>query len=260
VRLGPEASRRGYRIASYEVLGSTSDEALSRARAGEAGGKTGGLWIVAGEQTAGRGRLGRPWASPHGNLHASLLLVDPTTPRLAPQLGFVAGIALIDALQASAPSAPVQLKWPNDVLSGGAKLAGVLVEGATLSSGQFAACIGFGVDCAHNPTGLAYPATNLAALGINCTPERLLEALAESCAHWLDIWAAGAGFSNIRAQWLAHAASLGAPIRVGRGDHVLEGVFETIDDDGRLILATPSGRTALEAGELFPSGVALTNG
>lgn len=256
MQLGPEASRRGYRVASYEVLGSTSDEALARVRAGEAG----GLWIVAGEQTAGRGRFGRAWSSPRGNLHASLLLVDPTTPRLAPQLGFVAGIALIEALHVSAPSVPVQLKWPNDVLSQGAKLAGVLVEGATLANGKFAACIGFGVDCAHNPSGLAYPATNLAALGINCTPERLFVALAESCAHWLDIWAGGAGFSKIRAQWLAHAASLGAPIRVGRGDHVLEGVFETIDDDGRLILATPSGRTALEAGELFPSGAALTNG
>lgn len=215
---------------------------------------------MAREQSAGRGRLGRPWSSPAGNLHASLLLIDPAPPRLAPQLGFVAGVALVDALRSLAPHIPFLLKWPNDVLSDGAKLAGVLVEGSTLSSGQFAACIGFGVDCAHNPGGLAYPATNLAALGVGCTPERLLEALAESCAHWLEIWAAGANFAAVRTHWLAHAANLGAPIRVGRATHVIEGVFETIDADGRLILATPSGRTALEAGDVFPSGAALTNG
>ena len=139
-------------------------------------------------------------------------------------------------------------------------LAGVLVEGSTLANAKFAVCIGFGVDCAHNPDGLAYPATNLAALGLFCPPELLLQGLVQSCDHWLGIWAGGAGFAAVRSHWLAHAANLGAPIRVGRADHVIEGVFETIDADGRLILATPSGRTALEAGDVFPSGAALTNG
>lgn len=207
---------------------------------------------MAREQTAGRGRLGRPWSSPPGNLHASLLLIDPATPRLAPQLGFVAGVALVDSLRSLAPNIPFQLKWPNDMLSDGAKLAGVLVEGSTLSSGQFAVCIGFGVDCAHNPADLAYPATNLAALGLICPPERLLQALGQSCEHWLKVWAGGAGFAAVRDHWLAHAANLGAPIRVGRASHVIDGVFETIDSDGRLILATPSGRMALEAGDVFP--------
>ena len=247
---------RGYRVETFEVLGSTSDEALARARAGDLG----CLWIMAREQTAGRGRLGRPWDSPAGNLHASLLLIDPAPPRLAPQLGFVAGVALVDALRSLVPHIAFQLKWPNDALCDGAKLAGVLVEGSTLANAKFAVCIGFGVDCAHNPDGLAYPATNLAALGLFCPPELLLQGLVQSCDHWLGIWAGGAGFAAVRSHWLAHAANLGAPIRVGRADHVIEGVFETIDADGRLILATPSGRTALEAGDVFPSGADLTNG
>ena len=116
---------------------------MDRARAGEPS----GLWVVAGEQTQGRGRQGRPWSSPRGNLHASVLLRNPCTQRFAPQLGFVAGVSLLQALRAAAPAAPVALKWPNDVLCGAAKLAGVLVEGATLPGGDFACVIGFGVNC-----------------------------------------------------------------------------------------------------------------
>jgi BirA family biotin operon repressor/biotin-[acetyl-CoA-carboxylase] ligase len=222
---------------------------MARARDGDSG----RLWIVADTQSAGRGRHGRPWASPPGNLHASLLLINPAPPHLSPQLGFVAGVALIEALRAVAPQIAFGLKWPNDVLVGGAKLAGVLVEGSTLLDGRFACVIGFGVDCAHNPGGLAYPATNIAALGGACEPAELLARLSDSVAQWLEIWRAGADFTAIRSAWLARAAGLGQPMVARISERTQAGVFETIDEQGRLVLATTSGRVSVEAGDVFPA-------
>ncbi len=253
LQLGSAATARLYRLAAFDSLGSTSDEAMACARAGDAG----RLWVTAATQTAGRGRHGRPWTSPPGNLHASLLLIDPSPPQISPQLGFVAGVALIDALRAMAPTSTFGLKWPNDVLSGGAKLAGVLVEGSSLIDGRFACVIGFGVDCAHHPDALAYPATNLAALGAPCAPAELLRSLADCVAHWLDVWRAGADFPAIRRAWLERAAGLGQPMlaRIGErtGERTVEGAFETIDEQGRLVLSTSSGRVTVEAGDVFPA-------
>jgi len=251
VRLGEVATSRGYRALLFDALGSTNDEAMARARAGEPG----ATWIIAREQTAGRGRQGRPWVSPRGNLHASLLLRDPCSPRYAAQLGFVAGVALVDALRAAAPGAPVGLKWPNDVLSDGAKLAGVLVEGASLPGG-FACVLGFGVDCAMSPEGLAYPATNLRALGRACEPADVLAALSDAVCRNLELWRGGAGFSAIREAWLARAAGLGQPITARTHKDVVRGDFETIDDEGRLVIAAPGGRVVIEAADVFPAHVA----
>ena len=143
----------GYRHLAFDTLGSTNDEALSRARAGDPG----KLWIVAGSQSRGRGRVGRSWSSPVGNLYASLLLVDPAEPRFAAELGFVAGLALARAVNrvAGRPD-EVRIKWPNDLVRHGAKLAGVLVEGTQLPGGAFACVLGFGVNCASHPSGLPY--------------------------------------------------------------------------------------------------------
>jgi len=249
VRLGEVATSRGYRALQFDALGSTNDEAMARARAGDLG----SLWITAREQTAGRGRHGRVWVSPRGNLHASLLLVDACSPRYAAQLGFVAGVALVDALRAAAPGAPVGLKWPNDVLSEGAKLAGVLVEGATLAEGRFACVLGFGVDCAASPEGLPYPATSLRALGWAREPDELLAALSDAVCCNLELWRAGAGFPAIRNAWLARAAGLGRPIEARTHKDVVRGVFETIDDEGRLVIAAPGGRVVIEAADVFPA-------
>ncbi|HEY8578884.1 MAG TPA: biotin--[acetyl-CoA-carboxylase] ligase [Beijerinckiaceae bacterium] len=249
MRIGLEAARRGCRLEAFATLGSTNDEAMARARQGDPG----RLWIVAEEQTQGRGRQARPWASPKGNLHASLLLVDACAPRAAPQLGFVAGVALVDALQAAAPGVAFALKWPNDVLRDGAKLAGVLAEGAMLKGGGFACVVGFGVDCLWSPDDLPYPATNLAACGAAVAPADLLPALSDAMARRLDLWRGGAGFADIRRAWLGRAGGLGAPLRVQTGRDRFEGVFETIDDDGRLILATPAGRRSVEAADVFPA-------
>src|SRR5262249_17802549 len=149
------------RLLTHEVLGSTNAEALSLARAGERG----PLWITALEQTAGRGRRGRAWISPPGNLYASLLLVDPAAPERWPQLSFVAARALHDAVAEVAPDCASRLpiKWPNVVLLAGRKLAGLLIEGGGGEGGAVA--VGIGVNCASHPPGMEYPATDLAAAG-----------------------------------------------------------------------------------------------
>ncbi|MBX9759672.1 MAG: biotin--[acetyl-CoA-carboxylase] ligase [Beijerinckiaceae bacterium] len=225
---------------------------MGRARAGEPS----GLWVVADEQTQGRGRQGRPWSSPRGNLHASVLLRSPCAQRFAPQLGFVAGVSLLQALRVCAPAAPVSLKWPNDVLCGAGgpagKLAGVLVEGATLPGGDFACVIGFGVNCSKAPDNLPYRAVSLADFGAQCAPADLIAALSDALAHNLELWRAGEGFPLIRSAWLAGARGLGAPMEARTHAGVTRGVFETIDEHGRLVLSTPSGPIKIEAGDVFP--------
>lgn len=253
MRIGSDATRRGFRLETFDALGSTNDEAMSRARAQDPDRLSGRLWITAAEQTRGRGRHARPWVSPRGNLHASLLLVNACAPRHAPQLGFVAGVALIDALEAAAPGVAFHLKWPNDVLCGDAKLAGLLAESASLPNGSFACVLGFGVDCEHHPKDLPYPATSLAAQGARVSPAELLPALSDAMARRLDLWREGAGFDDIRRVWLGRAAGLGRPMRAESVGARLEGVFDTIDEHGRLILSTSNGRRTVEAADVFPA-------
>ena len=248
MRIGPNAGSKGFRAVFVDALPSTSDEAMDRARAGEPS----GLWVVAGQQTQGRGRQGRPWSSPRGNLHASVLLRNPCAQRFAPQLGFVAGVSLLQALRDLAPAAPVALKWPNDVLCGPGKLAGILVEGATLPGGDFACVIGFGVNCVEAPEGLPYRASNLADFGVRCAIDDLLCALADALARNLDVWRAGEGFPATRAAWLAGARGLGALLEARTHKGAARGIFETIDEHGRLVLSTSSGPMTIEAGDVFP--------
>lgn len=160
-------------------------------------GDPGRLWVLADRQTAGRGRVGRSWSSPVGNHYATLLLVDPCQPRLGPQLGFVAGVALARALIAIAgPDCGIAIKWPNDILCGDAKLAGILVEGATLPRGgaapRFSAVLGFGVNCASHPSDLSYAATHLGLIaGTGGTRDALFTALSGSIVDTLSLWDQG---------------------------------------------------------------------
>jgi BirA family transcriptional regulator, biotin operon repressor / biotin---[acetyl-CoA-carboxylase] ligase len=250
VQVGPQARAKGFRAIWFDSLESTNDEAMALARAREPS----GLWVLAGEQVKGRGRQGRGWTSPQGNLHASVLLVQPCLPRVAPQLGFVAGVALHEALRRVAPSARLSLKWPNDVLCDGAKLAGVLVEGANLPGDVFACVIGFGVNCVAAPEGLAYPATSLAEAGVRCGPADLLPPLSDALARNLELWRAGDGFSFIRSAWLTVAYRLGERIEARTHAGVTSGVFETIDSHGRLVLAASTGNVTIEAADVFPVG------
>ncbi len=224
------------------------------------------MWIVADTQTAGRGRNGRVWSSPKGNLHASLLLIDPAPPHRAAELGFVAGVATAHALRAIlCGDRHVVIKWPNDVLYGGAKLCGILLESSNLPDGRFACVAGIGVNCRLHPESAPYQATNLSAIaGQPVAPARVFAELSATMAHWLDVWAMGSGFAAIRAEWLSLAAGLGTWIGVALRSQTIEGTFQTIDAAGRLILDQASGRVAIEAGDVFfsppPGGSATARG
>jgi BirA family biotin operon repressor/biotin-[acetyl-CoA-carboxylase] ligase len=240
----------GVRHIAFDTLGSTNTEALTRARAGERG----PLWVTARSQSAGRGRRGRSWVSPPGNLHASLLLSEPSPEPVAQQLSFVAGLALHDTLCDTAPQLrPLfKLKWPNDVLLGRDKLAGILLEGERTPS--YAVVIGFGVNCVAHPADTDFPAADLRTAGATVAPEVLMEGLLASMQRRLTQWQSGAGFVEIRADWLKRAAGLGEPIRVRLPDRELSGHFQGIDTDGRLLVEQPDGLIAVAAGEVFGLG------
>ncbi|MGA2637013.1 biotin--[acetyl-CoA-carboxylase] ligase [Methylocella sp.] len=235
-------------MAAHDALVSTNDEALQRARSGDPG----RLWITAARQSGGRGRNGRVWTSEPGNLFASLLLIDPAPPARAAELGFVTSLALALALRQILGDDPaLRIKWPNDILYDGAKLAGILLESVALPH-DFACVAGIGVNCGSHPEGTLYPATDLAtAAGREIAPAAVFEALASAMARQLDLWSNGAGFATIRAEWLALAAGVGAPIKIARPNETIEGVFETIDGTGRLILRQESGERAIDAGDVF---------
>jgi len=152
----PKPLFAGWRVARFARVGSTNDEARRLALGGDAG----RLWVVAKEQTHGRGRKGRFWSSPPGNLYASALVVDPCPPALAPQIGFVAGVALAQAVE-DLGGVGFGLKWPNDLMWRGAKTAGLLAEGVTTPDRRLACVVGIGVNCVSAPDGLDYPAASL---------------------------------------------------------------------------------------------------
>ncbi len=260
--LGPQAAAAGYRIEAFERIGSTNAEALRRAALGERGPQ----WFVTAEQTAGRGRRDRAWSAPRGNLAASILEVIDVTPAVAATLGFVAGLAVHAALRSVCTLAPelpppdFTLKWPNDVLAGGAKLVGILLEAEAAGSGQLAVAAGIGVNVVAAPTDTPYPAASLASLGIATSAGAVFAALSDAWAEYRGMWSGGEGFSDIRALWLKRAAGVGQPVSVRGGRTGVDGIFETIDNTGCMIVATSDGRrVSVSAGEVF-FGAAATGG
>src|SRR6202043_41985 len=206
--LGPRALSAGYRLAAFDSIGSTNAEAMSRAREGERG----PLWFVTSEQTAGRGRRHRAWIAPRGNLASSILEVLDVSPAVAATLGFAAGLALEAALQkvsiemslrsAGSDDMKFSLKWPNDVLAGGRKLAGILLEAEAVADNRLAVVVGIGTNIVAAPEGTPTPATSLASLGIEVGAEELFGALSDSWAEFRGVWDAGRGFGEIRRLWL----------------------------------------------------------
>jgi BirA family biotin operon repressor/biotin-[acetyl-CoA-carboxylase] ligase len=238
-------AQQGWRVERYATLGSTNEVARERALAGDGG----RLWIVADAQTAGRGRQGRNWASPPGNLYASALIVDPCEPAVAAQIGFVAGVATQRAVADLGVEA--ELKWPNDLVVGGAKLAGLLVEGVTPPGRRLTAIVGIGVNVVSSPEGLPYPTASLAsALGSSRSAGALFERLAARFDEALGVWARGAGFASIRGAWLAAAANLGGPIRVANALGAREGLFEGLDEGGRLRLKRDGVVETIESADI----------
>ena len=236
-------------IQRFPTLVSTNDEAMRLARAGHGG----ALWIVAAEQPGGRGRRGRTWVSPPGNLYASLLLVDPAPLARLPELGFVAGVALAEALSGLLPAPlALRIKWPNDMLVDGAKLSGLMLEASQLPRRRTACIVGIGVNCASHPDALAYPAAALSGLLERAvSPASVMARLAPSLDHWLALYDRGAGFETIRSRWLKWAGGVGQAIAVATGSRHIEGVFTTIDAGGRLVVETPYGTETIAAGDVF---------
>lgn len=246
-RLGALARADGHRLHVHDSLGSTNTEALERARDGEAG----PLWVVAHRQTSGRGRRGNGWASLPGNLTASLLWpVQDVDPAVVPTLGFVAGVGLMAALRGAGVGG-VTLKWPNDILASGAKLAGLLLEAETLAGGRRCVVMGFGVNVAAAPEGLPYPATCLRQLRHATRAEDLFVHLTDGIVDAARVWDRGRGFVRIRERWIADAAGLGATVTVQTGNTRVQGIFETIDGAGRLVVRSEDGtRRTVTAGEV----------
>ncbi|MBI4275645.1 MAG: biotin--[acetyl-CoA-carboxylase] ligase [Rhizobiales bacterium] len=243
----------GTSVEFFDTIGSTNEEALMRARAGARG----PLWIVARRQEAGRGRRGRRWISEAGNLYATLLLTEPSPPDRAPELSFVAALAIHDAVTEAAPVIvhSLSLKWPNDVLLGGKKFAGILVEGEGTFGTAFVAAVGIGVNCAHHPVDVAFPATDLASAGVVLTPNDLFRTLAVTMPRRLDQWACGAGFAQTRSDWLARGPRSGDAMIVRLDQQHIEGRFETLDEVGRLVLRLPDATIkAITAGEVLALG------
>jgi BirA family transcriptional regulator, biotin operon repressor / biotin---[acetyl-CoA-carboxylase] ligase len=250
MQLSSAAAAAGHRLRAHETLASTNAEALTLARRGDRG----PLWIVATRQTAGRGRRGNAWVSPPGNLYATLLLTDPAPPQCAPELSFVTALALHDAILERAPAlrAALALKWPNDMLCNGAKLAGILIEGERTAD-ALAVAIGIGVNCQSHPPQTPYPVTDLKAAGAVVTAADLFETLSAAMLSRLRQWRGGAGFTDIRADWMARGAGLGAEMRAKLPDREIVGRGEGLDERGRLLLRLPDGSVeAIAAGEVFP--------
>jgi BirA family biotin operon repressor/biotin-[acetyl-CoA-carboxylase] ligase len=251
--LAPSAAALGYRLEAFDTIGSTNAVAIERALKGDPG----KLWVASRKQEAGRGRRGRSWATPEGNLAATLLMIGRFEASLAATLGFVAGLALSDALEALVPDAGLatgvdaggnaasrarfELKWPNDVLAHGAKLSGILLESARVADDRLAVTIGVGVNVVAYPENMPYPATSLRALGSDCDAETLFFALSDA---WVDnhaAWAEGRGLDGIRQRWLARAAGLGSEVAVKVDGNVIRGTFETIDEDCRFVIRDRQG-------------------
>jgi BirA family transcriptional regulator, biotin operon repressor / biotin---[acetyl-CoA-carboxylase] ligase len=241
----------GYRLVSRETVGSTNDEATRLARTGAEQGTV--VWAL--EQTAGRGRRGREWVSPRGNLYASLILRPVCQLEYAAQLGFVAALAAGDALAALVPGlGEPALKWPNDVLVGGSKIAGLLLESETGENGDLAFLIvGIGINLVSAPADAEFPATSIRGEGHRPPePAAMLEAFAAHFDAWTRCWRAE-GFAPVRSAWRARAGGLGRAIRVRLEGATLHGRFADIDQRGVLLLDTSEGRRHISAGDVFPA-------
>ncbi|MGI9349969.1 MAG: biotin--[acetyl-CoA-carboxylase] ligase [Rhizobiaceae bacterium] len=240
-----------YRHVELEHCGSTNAECLNAAESGDPG----NLWITALSQSAGRGSRGRSWISETGNLHASLLLLEPCEKRHLPQLTFVAAVALRNTILDILPSGDdlkIDLKWPNDVLLNGRKVSGILLE-STDKAGIIALTIGIGINCKQYPTDTLFPATSLAENGCTLELRDVFESLTGHVAGAISQWRAGDNFAAIRNQWLGHAAGLGKEIKVQLpGQETLVGVFQAIDEHGILLLKTPDGEIKkISVGDVF---------
>ena len=262
VALGARAAARGYGLVVFDQAGSTNIEALAAARQGARA----PCWFVTTEQTAGRGRRQRPWVAPRGNLASSVLEVLNVAPVVAATLGFAACLAIENALRQVSREAVLRsggssaldfaVKWPNDVLAGGRKIVGMLLEAEQVAGG-LAVVAGIGTNVVAAPTDTPTPAVSLRDLGVEVSAEDLFSALSESWVEYFGIWNEGRGFADIRRLWLERAAGLGQPVAIRSGHAIIEGIFDTIDEQGCMLVRTAEGRLEpITAGDVHFGSVA----
>ena len=241
----------GCNLAAFDTIDSTNAEALRRARDGH----TSPLWVVSQEQTAGRGRHGRSWNSPRGNMYASRLMAGGEAPSEPQTLPFVAGLAAYDAalsVGVDPDATGLRLKWPNDLVAGQAKLAGILGESETVA-GHRVAVIGTGINVMSTTADRA--TASLHELGSTVTPADLFAAFAKRFADWLAVWNGGAGFADIRLAWLQRAGELGRTTSVRLGTDRLAGRFAGLDPSGALLLDLDDGTTRrISTGDVMMAG------
>jgi BirA family biotin operon repressor/biotin-[acetyl-CoA-carboxylase] ligase len=230
-------------VRTVPETGSTNDDLAASAREGAPE----GVWLRADRQSGGRGRQGREWHSPPGNLYASTLVRLRSGDPPAPTLALVAAVALHEVASAFAGGAPIEIKWPNDLMVAGAKLSGILLERL-----EDAVIVGFGVNLAEHPDQTARPATSFAALGGAPDPALFLEALAESFARWLRLWREE-GMAPVRLRWLAAAHPTGTALSTHTASGAwVEGLFDGLDESGALRLRLPDGSSrVIHAGDVF---------
>jgi len=238
----------GYGCLILDEVDSTMAEAARRAPD-----LRGPTWIMARRQTAARGRRGRVWAQPDGNLAATLVYRPYATPAEAAKRSFLAANALFETLSLFIDRSALALKWPNDVLLHGGKVAGILLESA--GRGPFVdwLAVGVGVNLRHVPAGVTgdFPPVSLIGEGgQDVTAEDVLTVLASSFATQ-EGKLATLGFPRIREDWLRHAAKLGEVITARTMREEIRGVFDTVDQDGNLILVTATGPVSIPAADVF---------
>lgn len=227
---GQAAAVQGWHVLTLDSVASTMDEAR-RLAAGNARDRT---VVRALEQTSGRGRMGRAWASPPGNVYATAIL-RPAVPAVrALELSLVAAVAMADTVAAFAT--PVRLKWPNDVLLDGGKVAGVLLEAMTAGTALSAVLVGIGINVASRPE-LADRATARIETAVADT---VFDHLVSALGARVDQWDRD-GLDAIRAAWLERGPALGSPLTVGQGGELLHGAFAGLEPGGALRLALADG-------------------
>jgi len=234
-----------FRVWHYDKLGSTSDEARRLA----AEGAPHGTVVHADEQTAGRGRMAHAWFSPPGNLYVSILLRTGQSPARTSELSFLTALAVADTVEALLPrQTRAMLKWPNDVLVSGAKIAGILLEQV-----DDATIVGIGLNVLEAPSNAAYKTTTIVANGGIASVDGARDILLGQFGRHLSVWRAE-GFTPIREQWLGRSYPIGAAIRASSAGKPVAGHFAGLDLDGALLLDTPQGRQRLVAGDVVPTG------
>lgn len=242
-------------IENFDEIDSTMLEARRRAECGELG----PVWLIARRQTAGRGRRGRAWMSFDGNLLATYLFATSRTPGDIALLGFAAGVAIAETIEALGGVGRVALKWPNDVMIDGAKAAGILIDSGALGGGRVWVALAFGVNIAAAPRAIDQPTSCVrTALAHDAGTPAALEFFS-ALRPRLEAWAArltDEGFEPLRQAWLSRAQGLGQEARVLQGELALEGRVAGLSARGELELDTPDGRRLIAAGDVFFSNAA----